>query len=598
MIAAIVFYGSQPDYAVLFSELKPMDAQAIVEKLRTAQVPYRLSGGGTTISVPSEQVTELRLQVASSGMLSARHVGFDLFDKTNLGVTDFMQQVSYQRALEGELARTLEGMKEVENARVHITRARESVFTDKTEPAKASVMLALKAGDLSVARTNSIVSLVASAVEGLSPENVAVLDTNGKVLTKNNNEKETDAVEWMLNTRRKFEMDAADRVVALLEPLVGVGHVRADVTADFDFNKVEQTEEKYDPKSAVMRTQQTAEEFKNNATAPGGVAGTRANDPNNPAPALQPEATANGDGRSATATSYEIDKTTKRIVGNGARINKLSVSVLLDKGQTTAVASGNEAEDVKKIQELVVAAVGIDSARGDLISVQMLPFQKTPVAAPLPWYEQYRDLIKLGIKYGGLTLVALLLMLLVIRPAYRAIRIAAQPPPLPIMETPALLPPAPIGTEAETLSLSAGAMAMEREVNKELNKDAPTELTAGEENSLAIEGETKRVSNTEDSSATKANNAEQTKNTPTESEMERDKEPLTVAELAAEVAKQEVTEMAEQQIQAIQEASSFTKPLAIETKVKVSVTRESIIEYSKSEPEKVALLIRHWLREK
>ncbi len=302
-------------------------------------------------------------------------------------------------------------------------------------------------------------------------------------------------------------------------------------------------------------------------------------------------------------------------MGNGARINKLSVSVLLDKSQTAA-ANGNEAEDLKKIQELVTAAIGIDSTRGDLISVQMLPFQKAPAVAPLPWYEQYRDLIKLAIKYGGLALVALLLMLLVIRPAYRAIRIAAQPPPLPIIETPALLPPAPLGAESAALSLSAGEMVMgkeleigkdiekEMEKEKELNTDAPAELTAGEEYSARDDDETQHASNRENSSKTESNNGESTEygSTPeiaeSEMESEENKEPLTVAEMAAEVAKLEVTGMAEQQIQAIQEASSLTKPLALETKAKVSVTRERIIEYSKNEPEKAALLIRHWLREK
>ncbi|MEP6904169.1 MAG: flagellar basal-body MS-ring/collar protein FliF, partial [Actinomycetota bacterium] len=146
LIGAMVYYGSQPDYGVLFSDLKPTDAQSIVEKLKAANVPYSLSGGGTIIQVPRDRISELRLQMAGDGAISGGHVGFDLFDKTNFGATDFAQQVNYRRAIEGELSKTLEGMDEVESVRVHITPQKESVFTEKEEGAKASVMLRVKQG--------------------------------------------------------------------------------------------------------------------------------------------------------------------------------------------------------------------------------------------------------------------------------------------------------------------------------------------------------------------------------------------------------------------------------------------------------------------
>ena len=146
LLGAIVYYGSQPEYGVLFSDLKPADAQTIVEKLKAENVPYTLSNNGTTIQVPNERIAELRLQMASAGVLSGGHVGFDLFDKTSFGATDFAQQVNYRRAIEGELAKTLEGMDEVESARVHITPKKESVFTEKEEGAKASVMLRVRQG--------------------------------------------------------------------------------------------------------------------------------------------------------------------------------------------------------------------------------------------------------------------------------------------------------------------------------------------------------------------------------------------------------------------------------------------------------------------
>src|ERR1043165_2544747 len=162
VIIAIVYYGTQPNYAVLFSDLKPADAQTIVEKLKATNVSYSLSNGGTSVLVPSERVSELRLQMASQGALSGGHVGFDIFDKTSFGATDFAQQVNYRRAIEGELAKTLEGMDEVEMARVHVTPKKESVFTEKEEGAKASVMVKVKQNkELSSERSDAIVSLIA-----------------------------------------------------------------------------------------------------------------------------------------------------------------------------------------------------------------------------------------------------------------------------------------------------------------------------------------------------------------------------------------------------------------------------------------------------
>ncbi|HYE74533.1 MAG TPA: flagellar basal-body MS-ring/collar protein FliF, partial [Blastocatellia bacterium] len=275
----IVYIGSMPEYGVLFSDLRATDAQAIVEKLKAANVPYQLSNNGTTVSVPHERITEMRLQMASSGVITGGRVGFDLFDKSSFGITDFSQRVNYQRALEGELSRTIEGMDEVDNARVHITAPRESVFAEKDQPAKASVMLRMKTNQqMSRDRTDSIVNLVASAVEGLSPDNVAVMDSRGRLLTAIGRDQlsGTGAFNNQIEARQRLEMETAARIVSLLEPIVGVGHVRADVAADIDFSRVEQTDEKYNPQSSVIRSQQTSEEIRNsNAALQGGLVGAR-----------------------------------------------------------------------------------------------------------------------------------------------------------------------------------------------------------------------------------------------------------------------------------------------------------------------------------
>ncbi|MDX2030602.1 MAG: flagellar basal-body MS-ring/collar protein FliF, partial [Blastocatellia bacterium] len=280
LIAAMVMLGSQPEYGVLFSDLKTADAQAIVEKLKTANVPYQLSQGGSAISVPASRTAELRLQMAGEGALTGGHVGFDIFDKSTFGATDFAQRVNYRRALEGELARTLEGMDEVETARVHISPARESVFTEKGERAKASVVMRIRQSrELSRERTEAVVNLVASAVEGLDPGDISVMDTRGRLLSapsRNNGAWSggAGAFNSHLEARQRLETDTAARIISLLEPITGPGRVRADVAADLDFSQIEQTEEKYDPDS-VIRTQQSMQEVRNDKIR-GGIVGARA----------------------------------------------------------------------------------------------------------------------------------------------------------------------------------------------------------------------------------------------------------------------------------------------------------------------------------
>lgn len=441
LIGALVFYATRPEYAVLFSDLRPADAQAIIEKLKQSNVPYQVSNGGTTISVPAERLSELRLQIAASGLLSGGHVGFDLFDRNNFGATDFTQQVNYQRALEGELARTLEGMEEVESARVHITRPRESLFTERSERAKASVMLRVRQGrELSRERTEAIVALVSSAVEGLDPQDVSVMDTRGRILSAPARVGLNDAGAFNshLEARRKLEAEMAARIVSLIEPVAGTGRVRADVAADVDFSQIEQTEEKYDPRSAVIRSQQTSQEVRNTTGAQSGnIVGARANDPTaQPTPTATAAQPTVGEQRTMTATNYEIDRLVRKTTGGGGRISRLSVSVLVDYKNVNGVAVARTGEELKKIQDLVAAAVGINPGRGDQVVVQTIPFDQPNAEAAQPtWLERYRDLVRAGIKYGSLVLVALLVILFVIRPVRRTLQkataVASEPQLLP-----------------------------------------------------------------------------------------------------------------------------------------------------------------------
>jgi flagellar M-ring protein FliF len=493
LIGALVYYGSQPEYGVLFSDLKPADAQAIVEKLKTANVQYKLTNNGTVVSVPSDRVTELRLQMASSGALSGGHVGFDIFDRTSFGATDFTQQVNYQRAIEGELARTIEGMNEVESARVHITQPHDSLYSEKTQRAKASVMVRMRQDRaLSRERTEAVVSLVASAVDGLDPADVAVMDTQGRLLSSASTAGGGDAGAFSshLEARRKLEAETAARIVSLIEPITGVGHVRSDVAADLDFSQVEQTEEKYDPKSQVIRSQQTSQESRNTSNAgQGNVVGARANDPTLANPPVQTtKPGTSGDQRVATTTNYEIDKTVKRTTGGGGRVNRMSVSVVVDYKNVAGVSAARSNDELTKIQNLVSAAVGIDANRGDQIVVQTIPFDQPTVEARNPTFiEKNNDLIRTAIKYAALVIAAVLLLIFVIRPAKKALKLASKAAPRAL----------PAGDRHAALALPAGSEMirrsdldnprtvaeieadMEAQVAREMNQFAPDAVRAG-----------------------------------------------------------------------------------------------------------------------
>lgn len=443
LIGALVYYGSQPDYGLLFADLSPGDAQNIVEKLKTANVPYSLTNGGTTINVPHDRISELRLQMAGEGAISGGHVGFDLFDKTSFGATDFAQQVNYRRAIEGELAKTLEGMDEVESARVHITPKKESVFAEKEEGAKASVMVKVRQNkELSSERSDAIVSLIASSIEGLDPSRISVMDTRGRLLVaagtgRNDPSNSAGAFQAQLEARQKYEAENAARIITLLEPVVGESRVRADVSADLDFSHVEQSEEKYDPQSQVVRSQQTSQEARNSTSSNGGNGGVAGARSNNPATQASPNPSqVTGDQRNTSTVNYEIDKTVKKTVGGGGRVNRMTVSVVVDHKKVNDVDVARTSEELRQIQDLVSAAVGINAERGDSVVVQTMPFDK-PAAADAtaaPFLERNKQLVSSATKYGALIVVAILLLLFAIRPALKALKAAARP-----AETPELL---------------------------------------------------------------------------------------------------------------------------------------------------------------
>src|SRR5215813_9929980 len=260
LLWVLVFFMNRVEYQTLYADLDPQEAQGLVQKLTDLKTPYQLEPDGRTISVASDKLAEVRIQLASQGLPESGRIGFEIFDRTNFGLTNFQEQVNYQRALEGELARSIMTLAEVEAARVHLVLAKESLFQTSDDQTKASVILKLKNGrSLSAAAASGIVNMVASAVKGLAPEKVVLIDYRGKILSRNGGG-ESGLSAQQLDARQKLETELSSKIVQILEPAVGQGKVRPQVSVVMNFQQVEETVEQYDPQGSVVRSQQKQEE--------------------------------------------------------------------------------------------------------------------------------------------------------------------------------------------------------------------------------------------------------------------------------------------------------------------------------------------------
>jgi len=384
-IYGLTQWQREAGFRPLYTTLAPEDASLVVQKLKESGVPYRISSTGNMISVPEERVAELRLDMASAGLPKSGRIGFEIFDKTNLGMTDFAEHINYRRALEGELERSVMALTEVEQARVHISFPQESVFQEARQPAKASVLLHLRgSAQLPDSAIPAITHLISSAVEGLSPESVSVLDMRGNLLSraKRGGNTGSDTSEASLEYRRTVEHDLAAKLDATLEPLVGAGRFRASVSADTDLTSGEQSEEHYDPTQSVMLSSQKTEDVASPSRTATGIPGTASNLPD-PAPA--PVTVGAGSSRKTESVSYQSSRTVKRTVLPQGGIKRLSVSVLIDQevhfegtgAQAKRVLTAPTPERMKVIHDLAAAAVGLNTERGDQMIVESLPFEST-----------------------------------------------------------------------------------------------------------------------------------------------------------------------------------------------------------------------------
>ena len=378
-------WNDERDFKPLFSGLADEDAGALVAKLHEGGVEYRLANGGSTILVPSDKVAEARLQMASAGLPKSGRIGFELFDKANFGASEFTEQVNYHRAIEGELERSVMSIREVETARVHLTLAKDSLYTEARQPAKASVLVKLRhAAALSPQNIAAICQLTASAVPGLSADQVSLVDTNGNLLNRPrpNSADGTEGSEASLDYRKSVEHDLQNKIASTLEPLLGQDHFRIGVSADVDITSGEQSEEVFDPAKSVMVTSQNTSDGPAMASA-SGVPGTASNLPN---PTSKPSVGSSNYARHTENISYQTSRLVKHTKLPQGGVKKLSLSILVDHtlrwDGLKRVVEPPSAEKLKVIHDLVAAATGLDPARGDQLVVDAFPFESTLNAEP------------------------------------------------------------------------------------------------------------------------------------------------------------------------------------------------------------------------
>lgn len=417
-----------PTMALLYSDVSPQDGGQIIARLEQQGVPYELRGGGTQIWVPDDRTHRLRMSLAEAGLPRGGNVGFELFDRSEaLGSTTFLQNVNQQRALEGELARTITSLGPVAAARVHLVVPRRELFSRERQDPTASVVLRLReAGPVARQQVSAIQHLVASAVPGLRPGRVSVVDDRGVLLARGQAEGEDAgaAASSSDEARRAYEQRLARSVEELLERTVGPGRVRAEVNAEMDFDRIVTNTETFDPEGQVVRSTQTVNESgdQQEAAAGSSAVSVAGNLPDGEQGAAQRNQ--NRTQRTEETTNFEISRTTRNQIRESGVVKRLSVAVLVD-GISTTDANGQttyqprSAEDLQRLTALVRTAVGFNQQRGDTIEVANLQFAPPPALPEAPPAGMFgfvtRDFIRIG-EVAALAVIGILGILLVARP--------------------------------------------------------------------------------------------------------------------------------------------------------------------------------------
>ncbi|QWG22507.1 flagellar M-ring protein FliF [Bradyrhizobium sediminis] len=433
--ALIAFFGfvimrvTTPQMTTLFTDLSAEDSSGIIKDLERQAIPFEIRNEGAVIMVPKDKVTRLRMKLAEGGLPKGGGVGYEIFDKSDaLGTTSFVQNINHLRALEGELARTIRAIDRIQAARVHLVLPERPLFSRETPEPSASIVVRVR-GSLEPQQIRAVRHVVASAVNGLKPQRVSIVDEAGRLLADGAT---NDADNAIGDERRAgFEKRMRNEIEAIVSSVVGAGRARVQLSADFDYNKITQTSDKFDPEGRVLRSSQTREESSASAGDNGQVT------VNNELPGNQnkdnPAVARDQSKKSEETNNYEISRTTKTEVTEVGRVNRISVAVLVDgayvkneKGEM--VYQDRSKEQLDRIAALVRSAIGFDQKRGDQVEVVNLKFAEPPVVPPvveptglLGMLQFTKDDVMYVIELGVMMLLGLVVLFMVIRPLVKRI---------------------------------------------------------------------------------------------------------------------------------------------------------------------------------
>lgn len=429
VVVALLLWLRSPDYRVLLSNLRAKDGGDIVSQLTQMNVPYQIADNGSAILVPADKVHELRLKLAQSGLPKGGNTGFELLDKEQFGISQFSEQVNYQRALEGELSRTIESLSPVQNARVHLAIPKPTLFVREQKLPTASVTVGLLPGRmLDESQITAIVHMVSSSVSGLTAANVTIVDQTGRLLTNNDNSQQS-ANSAQIKMTKEMESHLKQRIEDILSPLVGRANVHAQVTAQMDFSKVEQTSEEYKPnqtpESAAIRSRQNSQSMQNNNGGTGGVPGALSNQP--PSTPSAPVSTdknnqtsqknnmsGNGSSHSQSdeTTNYEVDRKISHTQRQIGVVDRLSVAVIINylpqEGENGVQMKPLPPEMMKQIDALTREAMGYSVDRGDSLNITNSLFTNETVVEEQPSMLENPQLIAQILDYGKILLIAII----------------------------------------------------------------------------------------------------------------------------------------------------------------------------------------------
>lgn len=460
LAGGLLWYTLGADWRTLYAGLDQEDARQTGQILTQAQIPFQLTSDGSGIRVPAADLDKARLATAAKGGVKSGRLGFEIFDKPNWVGSEFDEQVNYQRALEGELEHTVGTLTDVESARVHLVLPHDSLFREQERPAKASVVLKLRHRSLADGEPEAIRNLVSSAVDGLAPERVVLVDAAGHAPL---GPKTGDAL------RLSAEQALEDKLVATLEPVTGAGNVRASVTLNYNPSSTEETEETYDPDQTVTTSMQRTEQISGPQPIAAGVPGTASNAPNTQALPVYPQQAAQPQSAKSESGAYATSKTVRHTLENAGRVRRLTAAIVVNDRLAQMAAKGKNAvwqprspDELRNLTALAQAAVGFDSTRGDMLTVEDLAFDDNRAQQPASMPVQVLDRAENSpvlVRYLAMLAGVLIVLAFGVRPALRHARTGpgmdAKPAsrylPAAVANQPPLAPPVPVELDPERI---------------------------------------------------------------------------------------------------------------------------------------------------